>query len=87
MWSIQQKRDLLLTGSHDNIVSVITSHMISDTLNNLQAILWNARHCRYLRRLKGHTGAVFGVDMDDSAHFAFTASGDKVCYQSGPRVL
>lgn len=43
-----------------------------------QALLWEIRHYRLSRRLEGHQGVVFGVDLDDSTQQAFTASGDKV---------
>jgi len=44
----------------------------------LQAVIWDIRHCRLVRRLEAHQGAVFAVDLDDPARVAFTASGDKV---------
>lgn len=43
-----------------------------------QAILWNIRQCRYSRHLIGHTGAVFGVDLNEDCSHAFSCSGDKV---------
>lgn len=49
-----------------------------------QAILWNIRHCSYLRKLRGHKGVIFAVDLDEGAKVAFTASGDKVCQSSFP---
>ena len=44
-----------------------------------QAVIWDIRHCSLVRRLEGHQGAVFAVDLDNPARVAFTASGDKVC--------
>ena len=42
------------------------------------AIIWNIRQCHYLCHLRGHSGAVFAVDLNDTTTTAFTASGDKV---------
>ena len=87
VWSLQQKKELLLTGSHDTTVRAgLVMHDEGGAFLLLscvcvlcwQAVVWSARHCRYLRTLSGHTGAVFGVDMDDSTQLGFTASGDKV---------
>ena len=49
----------------------------------LQAVVWDIRHCALVRRLEGHRGAVFAVDLDSLARIAFTASGDKVEYSQG----
>ena len=78
MWSLEQKKDILITGSHDKTVSWYT--IIEYVVCNftLQAAIWNIRHCKLKQQLYGHAGAVFSVDLDEKAKIAFTGSGDKV---------
>ncbi len=44
----------------------------------VQAVLWDIRGCVLSKRLVGHGGGVFGVELDSTGLTAFTASGDKV---------
>ena len=78
MWSLEQKKDILITGSHDKTVSwyTIIEYVVCNFI--LQAAIWNIRHCKLKQQLCGHAGAVFSVDLDEKAKIAYTGSGDKV---------
>ena len=43
-----------------------------------KAVIWDIRHCSLVRRLRGHRGVVFAVDLDHTSTQAFTGSGDRV---------
>ena len=81
VWSLEQKKDILISGSHDKTVScsnILLWSMWYVTLPHTQAVVWNIRHCKLKQQLCGHAGAVFAVDLDEKAKLAYTGSGDKV---------
>ncbi len=53
----------------------------------MQAVLWDIRGCVLSKRLLGHGGGVFGVELDSNGHTAFTASGDKVIITMSVAIL
>ena len=79
VWSLQQKRDNLISGSHDKTVSYCMYCIMWSAPPTHQAVVWDIRHCKLKQQLVGHDGAVFAVDLDEKAKIAYTGSGDRVC--------